>query len=117
MTSTAALVLDSLQPVLAGTAFEDCCSRPPVDDGSGELAASVVWCVPTVDFLRRHPTATGAINREDLDGCADLWVVVDDRGLLESCSIEFLDVDDGLVGQPIRQVLPALAGRIADVLG
>jgi hypothetical protein len=111
---TTTLVWTALQPVLAGTAFEDYYSKAPVDDGG--RAASVVWCVAASELARRHPQATGVFADEDLDGCCDLWVVVDSRGSLESASIEFREVDDGLVGRPIADVLPVLAERIAAVL-
>ncbi len=117
MTTTSALVFSSLQPVLVGTAFEDYYDEPLADDGSDRLSAGVVWCVGTRDFVRRHPTVTAAVDRDHPDGCTDLWVYVDEGGLLESCSMECLDLDDGLVGLPIEQALPVLAERIADVLG
>ena len=115
MSGTATLVWSSIQPVLEGTAFEDYQSESPRDDGS--TSAGVVWCAGTQDFLRRHPAVTAAVDTHHPDGCTDLWVVVDEDGLLDHAMMEFLDLDDGLVGLPIEQVLPVLAERIADVLG
>lgn len=105
----------SIQPVLAGTAFGDNFSRPPTDEDEGP-SAQVLWCAATEDVVRRHPGATGAVDVDHPDGCIDLVVDVDARGRLDSAWMECLDLDDGLVGLPIDQALPVLAGRIAEAL-
>jgi len=108
------LIHDALRPVLVGTAFEGYHDGRPDDDGGAQ--AGVVWCAATRDFVRRHPSATAPVDVEHPDGCIDLWVHVDDAGLLETAFMECLDLDDGLVGRPVEEVLPELARRIADVL-
>ena len=119
MTTTSALVVATLSPVLEGTVFD----KPQTGEPPPELAptprprsAGVIWCAATTEFVRRHPTVTAAVDVDHPDGCTDLSVYVDEQGLLERAFMECLDLDDGLVGLPIEEALPAIATRIADAL-
>ena len=116
MTGTRALVWSSIQPVLAGTAFDHGSSSPPADE-EGHVSAQVLWCAAAEAVVRRHPAATGAADVDHPDGCVDLVIDVDARGRLDSAWMECLDLDDGLVGLPIDRALPVLAERIATLLG
>ena len=114
MPGSTTLIHDVLHPVLVGTAFEGYHHGRPDDDGRAE--AAVVWCAATREFVRRHPSATAPLDVEHPDGCIDLWVHVDEAGLLESAFMECLALDDGLVGRPVADVLPVIARRVADGL-
>jgi hypothetical protein len=114
MPGTTTLVWTALQPTLEGTAFGDYLPNPPRDDGATDT--QVLWCAATPEFVRRHPTVTAAVDAEHPDGCTDLVVDVDDRGNLDGAWIECLDVDEGLVGRPVADVLPELARRLTRVL-
>ncbi len=119
MPSTAMLVWSSIEPVLAGHRVRGLpLTGRPADDGSAGSRPGCVWCAGTRDFLRRHPTVTAAVDVEHPDGCTDLVGRTSTTAVgWTAAFMECLDLDDGLVGLPIEQVIPVLAERIADVLG
>ena len=113
MTSTSALLTAALQPVLAGTAYD---GRMVSDTRPGK-SDYLLLCTATRNFRARHPDVLTPLDSEHPDGCMDLIVEVDDDGRLVQAQLEMLDLADGLLGQPIEDVLPVLVARIAELLG
>lgn len=108
--TTSPRLVDAIQPVLAGTAFD----RAQGGDSGG--GAYLTWCTPTTTFRDRHPDVPEALDLEHPDGCTDLIVAVDRDGRLERASLEMLEVAPDLVGQPVEDVLPDLVARLRRLL-
>ena len=107
MVNSVPLILAALEPVLDGTAFIE------LQPSGRDLSASIVWCTASERFAARHPYAP----IPDMHGgCVDLSDIVDRTGHLERADLESINLDDGLVGQPIHDALPSIASRLADLL-
>lgn len=113
MTSTSALLTAALDPVLAGTAYND--SR--VSDTRPGRSAYVLLCTATRTFRARHPDVLAPLDLEHPDGCMDLIIEVDEDGRLVRAELEMVDLAGDLLGQPIEGALPVLVERIAELLG
>jgi hypothetical protein len=114
----AALVLDAVEPVIAGTAFEedtvnnaDARSRT-----SSGRSAHLIWCVGSPKFRARHPDVPDALDSLHPDGCTDLTIEVDEDGLLQRVDIEVFAVADDLAGRPVEDVLSAVVDRLTALL-
>ena len=116
--TTAALILDVVEPVLAGTLFEqDTINNAGARDRSVPgRSAYLIWCVGSSDFRARHPGIPGALDSLHPDGCTDLTIEVGEDGRLERVDIECQSVADDLAGRPIEDVLMEVADRLRELL-
>ena len=115
---TAAIVLDAVEPVIAGTLFED----DTVNNADARSrsfpgrSAYLIWCVGSPEFRVRHPGLPDALDSLHPDGCTDLVIVVDEDGRLTRVDIECLSVADDLAGRPVEDVLPEVVDRLRELL-
>jgi hypothetical protein len=131
-------IVDAVQravgTALAGTTWEpEPRARAYVEDGRDDWPAQeirLVWCGSFDDVRRLYPWLPQSHGNQP-GGCVDLWVHIDDAGLLSGVEFEGLALShtlrmmqrpaeaeqlEGLIGLPADVVAPRLARHLASVL-
>ena len=121
------LLVDTIDPVLAGSPFQPGQTGEPDDESPGCTpgpGASVIWCGPYDEVVSAFPHLADS-SVEPRDGwCFDLTIEIDGAGRLSGVELEHGDLvetfralgrseaataADALIGRPAETAVPELA--------